>query len=311
MRWRWSVSQKTRSRPSVSSLTSRGSRTPSGCSACHSPSQGRLGEGTAAHERGLAHADAADDKVARRRNIASLGAGLCLGSTPVAQGIRRCEELRDTYRDDRVLEAVLTRFLSLLYAMAGRSQDAREAARASSRVLDELQEGTQSLNLQRFVAAALELAGDRAGAEREWTARWVWLRDLAGNAPDQDSVLASAELAGFYCDEGRWDEAAELLAYSRDVAHRWHLTQHLVRARLAAHLGEHADALALIGPVVERAERAGFLTMRGHVQATLAEVYRAAGELAEADAAAARAIALYEQKGNVAAAERVRSAVTA
>ena len=137
------------------------------------------------------------------------------------------------------------------------------------------------------------------------------LRDLAGNAPDQDSVLAAAELAGFYCDEGRWDEAAELLAYSRDVAHRWHLTQHLVRARLAAHLGEHADALALIGPVVERADRAGFLTMRGHVQATLAEVHRAAGNLAEADAAAAAAVALYEQKGNVAAAERVRAAVTA
>ena len=217
--------------------------------------QGRISESLAAHERALAHADAAGDQVARRRNIASLGAGLCIGSTPVAEGIRRCEELREAYRDDRVLEAVLTRFLSLLYAMAGRSEDALESARASSRVLDELQERTQSLNLQRFVAAALELAGDRAGAEREWTARWLRFRDLAGNAPDQDSVVAAAELAGFYCDEGRWEEAADLLAYGRDVAHRWHLTPQVVRARLAAHRGEHAEALTLIGRVVERAGR--------------------------------------------------------
>ena len=44
--------------------------------------------------------------------------------------------------------------------------------------------------------------------------------------------------------------------------------------------------------------------MRAHVQVALAEVQRAAGNLAEADAAVARALALYEQKGNVAAADR-------
>ena len=37
----------------------------------------------------------------------------------------------------------------------------------------------------------------------------------------------------------------------------------------------------------------------------LAEVHRAAGRTAEADAAIAKALALYEQKGNVAAARRV------
>ena len=206
---------------------------------------------------------------------------------------------------------MLTRFLSLLYAMAGRPEDALESARASSRVLDALQEGTQSLNLQRFVAAALELAGDRAGAEREWTARWLRFRDLAGDAPDQDSVVAAAELAGFYCDEGRWEEAADLLAYGGDVAHRWHLTQQIVQARMAAHRGEHADALARIGDVVERAEHGGHLTVRGQAQVALAEVQRAAGSEAEADAAVARALALFEEKGNVAAAERLRSALRA
>jgi tetratricopeptide (TPR) repeat protein len=269
--------------------------------------QGRITESLAPHERALAHADAAGDQVARRRNVRSLGAGLCIGSTPVAEGILRCEELREAYRDDRVLEAVLTQYLSLLYAMAGRSEDALESAFASSRVLDELQERTQSLSMH-FVAGALELAGDRAGAEREWTARWLRFRDLAANASDQDTVVAAADLARFYCDDGRWEEAADLLAYNGDVAHPWHLTPDIVRARLAAHRGEHAEALTLIEHVVERAERGEKLTVRAHVQVALADVQRAAGNLAEADAAVAKALELYEQKGNVAAATALKAA---
>ena len=47
--------------------------------------------------------------------------------------------------------------------------------------------------------------------------------------------------------------------------------------------------------------------MRAHVEVALAEVQRAAGNTAEADAAVARALELYEQKGNVAAADRLRA----
>jgi len=267
--------------------------------------QGRIKESLAAHEQALAHADAAGDGVARRRNIVSLGAGLCIGSMPVAEGIRRCEQVRETYRDDRVLRALLTRFLSLLYAMSGRFEDALASVGASRRVLDDLHWAPS-----RFVPAALELSGDRAGAEREWTANWLRLRDLAGNTPDQDAVLAAAELAGFYCGEGRWEEASDLLAYGGDVAHHWDLTPQVVRARVAAHRGEHADALTLLGDVVDRAERGEQLTMRAQAQLALAEVQAAAGNLAEADAAVARALALYEQKGNVAAAARLRLPAT-
>ena len=63
---------------------------------------------------------------------------LCDGPTPVGEAIGRCEELLDSARDDRVLEAVVKRFLAELYAMAGRSEEALELVRESSRVLDEL-----------------------------------------------------------------------------------------------------------------------------------------------------------------------------
>jgi class 3 adenylate cyclase/tetratricopeptide (TPR) repeat protein len=263
--------------------------------------QGRHIEGLAAGERALVYADAAGDQVARRRNVRSIGAGLWLGPTPVAHGIRRCEELREAYRDDRVLEAVLTRSLSLLYAMAGRSEDALQSVRASSRVLDALQDRTQFPG-----AAALELAGDRAGAEREWTARWLRLRDCAANAPDPDAIMAATELARFYCDEGRWDEAADLLPYGGGIDVM--PTRQVVRARLAAHDGEHDEALELIGQVVEQVEqREEVLNLRADVQVALAEVQRAAGNFSEADAAIAKALALYDEKGNVAAADRLRA----
>ena len=48
---------------------------------------------------------------------------------------------------------------------------------------------------------------------------------------------------------------------------------------------------------------------RARVWLALAEVRRAAGLTAEADAAVAAALELYEQKGNIAAAARVRAAL--
>ena len=58
--------------------------------------------------------------------------------TPVGEATGRLEELLDSARDDRVLEAVVKRFLAELYAMAGRFEEALELVRESSRVLDEL-----------------------------------------------------------------------------------------------------------------------------------------------------------------------------
>ena len=63
---------------------------------------------------------------------------------------------------------------------------------------------------------------------------------------------------------------------------------------------------------VELAERSDMLERRGRRWLALAEVQRAAGDTAEADAAVATALELYEQKGNVAAADGcVQSAVSA
>ncbi len=68
-----------------------------------------------------------------------------------------------------------------------------------------------------IAAEAKELAGDRAGAERELEAKWLYFRDTLGGAPDQRAMQAAYRLANLYCDDGRWDDAEECLAFYRDV----------------------------------------------------------------------------------------------
>jgi hypothetical protein len=81
----------------------------------------------------------------------------------------------------------------------------------------------------------------------------------------------------------------------------------MAEARLKAHSGEHDEALELARSVVEHEDRGDELNTRALMWLGLAEVQRASGRPQEAEEATAAALALYEQKGNIAAADRVRS----
>jgi hypothetical protein len=106
-------------------------------------------------------------------------------------------------------------------------------------------------------------------------------------------------------------EAAELVAYGRELplaeTTGTALRRLWVEARLAAHDGRLDHALSLARHAVACAP-SDTLNLRAGTWVALAEVQRAAGAAAEADAALDEAIRLYEAKGNVAAAARVRAA---
>jgi hypothetical protein len=76
-------------------------------------------------------------------------------------------------------------------------------------------------------------------------------------------------------------------------------------ARLAAHRGELDAAATLAHRAVEVLRGTDLLGLRAKIWLALAEVQRAAG--ASTHTAVASALALYEQKGNVADAERLRT----
>jgi tetratricopeptide (TPR) repeat protein len=265
-------------------------------------------------ERALAHAQACGDKEMRRLAIGSLANRyLVSGPTPAEAGIRRCEQLLDSVRGDRVLEATVKRPLAVFYAMAGQPAEANAALDDAALVLDELDLRTAE-NYRWVAAYARELAGDLAGAERELKRMFTYFRDLRDAELDTRARDATIELARLYCDERRWDEAVDALAYDPDATGAGGLFGTLrlgVRARLAAHEGL-AEALPLAEQAVASAQtRSSDLTSRARSHLALAEVQRSTGLDADADASLAAALALFELKGNVAEVRRVAGGHTA
>jgi class 3 adenylate cyclase/tetratricopeptide (TPR) repeat protein len=277
---------------------------------------GRRAESFAATDRALAHAQAAEATGIRRLIINKLAERITGGGTTAQDAIARLEELRDENRDDRMLEAVIGRQLSFALAMTGRFEEARAQLEASTPVLDEadLTDVTWA-NSRWMVSHTLELVGDTAAAEQNLIAVWHHFRDSRGEASSSRAMNAAAQLALLYCDQRRWDEAAVYLSYGEEVDRAppvrgkvYTYYRLAARARVAAHAGHHADAVELARTAVELAGAHNFsLNVEARVWLAVAEVQRAAGNTAEADAAVAKALELYEQKGNVAAVARLRA----
>jgi hypothetical protein len=276
--------------------------------------EGLWGEAAVALERAVNHGEASGSATLRRRTIGALAFVLCDGPMPVDGALRRCEELRAVSRGDRTLEAVVTRVVGALCAMAGRVDEARQHLRRSSLVLDELDIVSAAWAHRWMVAEARDLLGDRAGAEHELLETWRRFRAIGGDAPDRRAMHATYRLALFCCDDGRWEEAEQWLAYGREVPVRpYYQRESMLRlaagARIAAHRREPEEAATLARGAIENAEHGDVLNGRAFAWLTLADVQRQSAA-AEADAALATAIALYEQKGNVAAARRARGIAT-
>jgi DNA-binding SARP family transcriptional activator len=273
--------------------------------------QGHAAEAWEELERALLDADASHDWYALRRVVTSIGGLLCDGPVPVGEAVRRCEALLRTYGGDLVMEGVITRCLSLLYAMAGRFDEARAHLERSSVLLDDLGLLTQSWVYRRLAAETKRLLGDRAGEEHELKERWRSLRNVTEAGPDGRAMHAAYMLALWCVGQGRWEEAAEHLSYGRNVLdppffRAEFVLRFVARARLAAHRGESAEALELARRAIELVDRTDFLNLRALTRVSLAAVQRSAGLYAEADAAVADAVANYVAKGNVSDAAPLR-----
>jgi tetratricopeptide (TPR) repeat protein len=111
------------------------------------------------------------------------------------------------------------------------------------------------------------------------------------------------------------DEADELAATSAELAAGDDLiTQAMwrgVRARAALRRGRAEEAESLAREAVALASRTDFVNHRADALADLGMVLRALGPNAGAQAAFDEALALYEGKGNVVAAERLRADLVA
>jgi class 3 adenylate cyclase/tetratricopeptide (TPR) repeat protein len=266
--------------------------------------QQKGGEARAALKQAVEDAEACGDPELRRRAIASYCGHQ--GGTPVPEATRLFEELLESTKGDRLVEAVVKRFLARYYAMACRYEEALELAHETQPVLEELNQ--RALSWVYRNSDIWLFAGDRISYEKEMLAYWRYFRSAEGNL-----AKPPLDLVGFYCDEGRWEEAAELLGSGRDESllptpgstpHR-----SAVEARLAAHRGELTDALALAERAADAAEGLGNLDNRARIWLAVAEVRQAAGRTEASDAATARALELFEERGNIAAANELRARI--
>jgi tetratricopeptide (TPR) repeat protein len=271
--------------------------------------QGRAAEATAQLEQALVHAAVCRDQEARRAATQELCHFLCLDATPVADAIERSERLLHAARPDRTLEAIIERPLALLHAMAGRSEDALHLVERSDALLDPADWSGLFLD---HAALARELAGDLAGAERQLVAMRLLHLDGIRHHP-RAALRAAAELGRLYCDQERWDDAEEMALFARsaplsDDSRGTAARRLALEARIEARRGRYDDAAALAESAVARAEaRESNLNLRAVILAAAAEVHQRRGADDDAEAATARALELYERKGNIAAAAQLRT----
>jgi tetratricopeptide (TPR) repeat protein len=276
---------------------------------------GRAADACAELELALVDAETSGHAPTRSRVISQLLQMLSTGPAPVPDAIRRCEELRRSASADAVLAATIERGLAHLYAMAARDDEARECLRRAAEVLDQLDYHTP-VWFRMWAAKAQRLLGESAPAEQNLLAVWRRFGGEDGGAPRLQAWAAARDLASLYCDQGRWDEAERWLYWKVETALPtleqarayigWALRL-AASARLALHRGEADEALKFARRAVEIGEQTDYLNDLAEAWQALAEVQRANGQNADADAAIAAALDLYERKGNLAAAAQLRA----
>ncbi len=231
------------------------------------------------------------------------------GPTPLHEVVRKCEEAL-TWARARGLYSLETGALGILAraaAMRGDFVEARRLAMEARSVIPDLGE---------FLAVAYDsisegmielLAGEPDAAIVALNRGFEALERRGGMGP---LAVLAANLARAFVVKGQDDDAERLIRRCRDAAAqsqldaqiKWRALQGVVLARR----GEFEEAMRLAREAVAFAERSELVDSQAEALADLADVLHRAGAVQEAVQHADRALALYERKGNLVSAARVR-----
>jgi tetratricopeptide (TPR) repeat protein len=233
---------------------------------------------------------------------------LYFGPTPVEDGIGRCREFLAEVSGEGAIEAAIWSGLAGLLAMRGDFEDARRLWASAGERFDELGLGYRRAVRSTIGADIETLAGDPDAAEQELRRGYETLERMGEKGA---RAVVAAYLADTLCRAGRDHEAAEYadivaeLAAGDDVVPQ--ALCRCVRAKLFARHGEADRAVELAREATGLVEGMDFPDLQALTLLSLAEVLEAAGKRAESAKIVARAQALYEKKGNVAAGRRMVS----
>ena len=239
--------------------------------------------------------------------LGQLAQALYQGPTPAPEAIARCEQLLVDDTVGPAGEANVLVFLGGLLAMRGRLEEARASVGRAREVFDELGQLGPAAALCGEVGGAIEvLAGDWGAAELVLLESCELLQRARLNstfATRAGELAAAIYAQDRFAEADTWSRAAESAAANDDLDAR--LAWQPVRAKLLARRGEHADAERTARAAVVAAQSTDALNQCARVLLDLAEVLRLCGQENDAPELIEEARRSYEQKGNLAGADRI------
>jgi len=233
-----------------------------------------------------------------------------LGPRPVANAVEHMERIRSG-ADGPLAEAAALLSLGCLSLMSGQTDVGRDLYRRSEAI-------NRDLGVRLLAAAQPTLtgwselvAGDVTNAETLLRTGYAELEEMG-----ERGVLSStaAELGRVLCEQGSYDAAERFAATSEELSGPGDAFNSSliagIRARVLASRGDFAAASDAAQEAVARAAAGDCVELKADAYRALAEVRQASGRSEDAEAALQEALRLYEEKGNLIAAERVRKALT-
>ncbi len=268
--------------------------------------EGQAGDAEVAWAQASACASRAGDERELFEVLGWRAVAAALGPAPVPEAIRRCEDFRSQVEGSPIATASTLNPLALLNAMAGDLEAADALLAEASGILAEV--GGLGAGISHLEASVRLLGGRPELAEATLRADLETLASMnvPGTLATTTALLAQAVLA-----QGRALEAGELAQEAaRGVAQDDTITEVIwrgVAARTAARAGRADEAEKLAREAVALATPTDLLSHRGDAMLDLADVLWLAGRPEEGERSAREGLALYETKGNVAAAARARA----
>jgi class 3 adenylate cyclase/tetratricopeptide (TPR) repeat protein len=232
---------------------------------------------------------------------------LYYGSAPVLEAIEEVERLLPLVAESPAALAEATRQQCALLAMAGRFEEARQAADRTRGLMRQVGVPFRQAGLAFWIGPMHMLAEEYGEAERV-------LRDgIRAFEEIGDKGFVSTlfcDLAEAVLAQGRHEEAAgyaeqgRALGVDDDIVTQFEWRTALAKVHALRRDLDGAERLAR--EAVQIADKTDYMSQRGNVWMRLAEILRMAGKTDKAVGALRRALSLYETKGNVVGAERVR-----
>jgi class 3 adenylate cyclase/tetratricopeptide (TPR) repeat protein len=267
----------------------------------------RIGRAEGEFERAVEHARLADDERVEAGNLDALVQAAFWGPTPVAEGIRRCQEIRGRAEGSYRVEMAAMQTLAGLYAMQADAGRARELGEAAAEIASKLGPSRFAALCSQFLGQVELLAGEPAAAAR-WLRWGAGILERMGERGLRSEL--NANLARALAAQGRDDEALEAATLSGELAVRDDLYTQVERrgplAMVLARQGRLAEAEELAAEAVAMARDSDMLGMQATALLDLARVLRLDGRAGETVSLLREALELAERKGHLVAAGQAR-----